>query len=162
MLWSIVGYFWRDWHSSQVCCTFTQTSPSSMRHCASRTWQLHYPGTFPFQLAAILISLPFAIIVLIPPESPRWLFANEKDEEGMRVSSLQPYAILHKLRLRCLHFPQVSKIMGRLNKKPIQDDVWKEAQHSLEDTKVCKLKFCTSPSAANDHYKQSLSHASPP
>jgi len=38
-----------------------------------------------FQLAATILSIPFLFPLFFMPESPRWLFSKNKNEEGKKV-----------------------------------------------------------------------------
>ena len=56
------------------------------------------------QLVNTLVGLPFLLFVLILPESPRWLFVKNRDNEGIKVS----------------------KLMARINKVELSDALWED------------------------------------
>ncbi|XP_076822510.1 organic cation transporter protein-like isoform X1 [Clavelina lepadiformis] len=55
-----------------------------------------------------LLSLPFLLIALIIPESPRWLFIKKKDKQGIKVS----------------------KLLARINKVELTDEIWERAKEA--------------------------------
>ncbi|XP_076811823.1 solute carrier family 22 member 3-like [Clavelina lepadiformis] len=55
-------------------------------------------------LVNTLVGLPFLLFVLILPESPRWLFVKNRDNEGIKVS----------------------KLMARINKVELSDALWED------------------------------------
>nr|XP_039273412.1 organic cation transporter protein-like [Styela clava] len=63
------------------------------------------------ELGAVVMSAPLAIIVLIVPESGRWLFTAGKEKKGKKVVS----------------------IMARLNKVKLDENIWSEAEKSAQE-----------------------------
>ncbi|CAK8681468.1 unnamed protein product [Clavelina lepadiformis] len=55
-------------------------------------------------LVNTLVGLPFLLFILILPESPRWLFVKNRDNEGIKVS----------------------KLMARINKVKLSDALWED------------------------------------
>ncbi|CAK8681467.1 unnamed protein product [Clavelina lepadiformis] len=55
-------------------------------------------------LVNTLVGLPFLLFILILPESPRWLFVKNRDNEGKKVS----------------------KLMARINKVELSDALWED------------------------------------
>ncbi|CAK8696964.1 unnamed protein product [Clavelina lepadiformis] len=61
-----------------------------------------------------LLGLPFLLIALIIPESPRWLFIKNKDKQGIKVS----------------------KLLARINKVELTDEIWQRAKEADEQLKA--------------------------
>ncbi|XP_076822511.1 organic cation transporter protein-like isoform X2 [Clavelina lepadiformis] len=60
------------------------------------------------EFVSTLLSLPFLLIALIIPESPRWLFIKKKDKQGIKVS----------------------KLLARINKVELTDEIWERAKEA--------------------------------
>ena len=80
ILWSVIAYFYRDWHQMQVNISYFLR----ILQC-----DLLFKCFFVFlKWCVAIIAVPFILIVLLIPESPRWLFATGRDDEGKKVSTL--------------------------------------------------------------------------
>jgi len=63
------------------------------------------------QIVGTIITAPFLFFVIFLPESPRWLFANDKEEQGIKVTNK----------------------LARINKVTISDETWDEARKAGEE-----------------------------